>query len=88
MALVLIHVLANRTIIIIIARMIHRTTQEEILSLLEDFPAVAILGPRQVGKTTLAEEIAKSISPEPLYLDLSTYTADCYLPTAYFFSRP
>jgi predicted AAA+ superfamily ATPase len=26
--------------------------------------------PRQVGKTTLAEEIAASVKPEPIYLDL------------------
>ncbi|MDL5051595.1 ATP-binding protein [Oscillatoria amoena NRMC-F 0135] len=42
----------------------------EILLLLKEFPAVGILGPRQVGKTTLAVEISKSISPEPVYMDL------------------
>jgi predicted AAA+ superfamily ATPase len=50
--------------------MIKRQAQSEIARLLEEFPAVGVLGPRQVGKTTLAEEIAASLSPEPIYLDL------------------
>jgi predicted AAA+ superfamily ATPase len=50
--------------------MIKRAAQAEIVSLLEEFPAVGVLGPRQVGKTTLAEEIAASVKPEPIYLDL------------------
>ena len=33
------------------------------------FPAVVLLGPRQVGKTTLAREIARQI-PQSIYLDL------------------
>lgn len=31
--------------------------QSEIHLFLEEFPAVAVLGPRQIGKTTLAEEM-------------------------------
>ncbi len=54
--------------------MIKRSAQAEIIRLLEEFPAVSILGPRQVGKTTLAEEIAKSLKPEPIYLDLENPT--------------
>jgi predicted AAA+ superfamily ATPase len=50
--------------------MIKRVAQAEIVRLLEEFPAVGVLGPRQVGKTTLAEEIAASLKPEPIYLDL------------------
>ena len=50
--------------------MIKRQAQVEIACLLKEFPAVGVLGPRQVGKTTLAEEIAASVSPEPIYLDL------------------
>lgn len=34
--------------------MIRRKIQEHLSELLQDFPAVALLGPRQVGKTTLA----------------------------------
>lgn len=37
---------------------------------MNQFPAVALLGPRQVGKTTLAEEI--STKWESVYLDLET----------------
>ncbi len=50
--------------------MIKRSAQDEIALLLGEFPAVGILGPRQVGKTTLAEEIAALTNPEPIYLDL------------------
>lgn len=52
--------------------MIIREAQIEILNLLEEFPAVGILGPRQIGKTTLAFQIAETISPEPIYLDLES----------------
>ncbi len=37
---------------------------------LKDSPAVALLGPRQVGKTTLALEIAKARGSGAVYLDL------------------
>lgn len=47
-----------------------RIAQLEINELLDEFPAVGVLGPRQIGKTTLAELIAGSIDPEPIYLDL------------------
>lgn len=50
--------------------MIQRETQAEVMRLMEEFPAVAILGPRQVGKTTLALNISASVSPKPIYLDL------------------
>ncbi|HBH78830.1 MAG TPA: ATPase [Nitrospira sp.] len=50
--------------------MIKRHTETELLRLLEQFPAVAILGPRQIGKTTLAQEIAAGTTPPPVYLDL------------------
>jgi hypothetical protein len=38
--------------------MIRRQSFDYVLALLKQFPAVALLGPRQVGKTTLAKEIA------------------------------
>ena len=50
--------------------MVNRYVKSEIITLLQEFPAVGLLGPRQVGKTTLAEEIANLFSPEPIYLDL------------------
>lgn len=66
--------------------MIVREAQVEIAQLLEEFPAVAVLGPRQVGKTTLTETIATSISPNPVYLDLESPTDQAKLqePEAYF----
>lgn len=50
--------------------MIKRDIENQITSLLQRFPAVAILGPRQVGKTTLAKEIAKKWNKPSVYLDL------------------
>lgn len=52
--------------------MIKREAQTEIINLLKEFPALGVLGTRQVGKTTLAEEIAASIKPDPIYLDLES----------------
>ncbi len=49
---------------------IKRTIEDKLLLLLEHFPSIAILGPRQVGKTTLAREIKKRLSRESIYLDL------------------
>ena len=37
--------------------MYERQTAEELNVYLQEFPAVAILGPRQVGKTTLAHQL-------------------------------
>lgn len=51
--------------------MITRKAKSEIIQLLEEFSAVGVLGPRQVGKTTLAEEIAVSFTPEPPFLLVS-----------------
>ncbi|WP_375443724.1 ATP-binding protein [uncultured Fibrella sp.] len=66
--------------------MITRDAQIDIAQLLEEFSAVALLGPRQVGKTTLAETIATVINPDPLYLDLESPTDQAKLrePEAYF----
>jgi uncharacterized protein len=52
--------------------MLERRLQARLRGLLAEYPAVALLGPRQVGKTTLALEIAESI--ESVYLDLETVT--------------
>lgn len=51
-----------------IARMIIRRKQSDIAQMLTEAPAVAILGPRQVGKTTLARALADA-GPS-IYLDL------------------
>jgi predicted AAA+ superfamily ATPase len=53
-----------------LSRMIERGLQAEILYLLKNFPAVAILGARQVGKTTLAKQIVAIQNKPILYLDL------------------
>ncbi len=45
---------------------IPRIAEKEIRELMSFFPAVAIVGPRQVGKTTLA----RHLSPDFIYLDL------------------
>jgi len=49
---------------------VERNLHKEIITLLRQFPAVAILGARQVGKTTLAKQIAESRNKPSLYLDL------------------
>jgi predicted AAA+ superfamily ATPase len=53
--------------------MIRRRLQPRLRELLEQYPAVALLGPRQAGKTTLALEMAQSV--DSIYLDLES-TAD------------
>ncbi|MBC8458286.1 MAG: ATP-binding protein [Bacteroidales bacterium] len=49
--------------------MITRIAELRIKDLLQGFPCVAIIGPRQVGKTTLAKQIQKSYV-ESIYIDL------------------
>jgi predicted AAA+ superfamily ATPase len=53
--------------------MIERRVASEVIAMLEHLPAVAILGPRQVGKTTLALAIGEG--RPSVYLDLES-TAD------------
>ena len=36
---------------------IKRAIEKNLLELISNFPAIAILGPRQVGKTTLAKKV-------------------------------
>lgn len=51
--------------------MISRQLENRIVQALKAMPVVAILGPRQVGKTTLALEIANSKFDKGVaYLDL------------------
>ena len=47
-----------------------RKLKQRITELLSSFPAVALLGPRQCGKTTLAFEIKEDWPHEAIYLDL------------------
>ena len=48
--------------------MLNRLIEETLLNTIEQTPAVVLLGARQVGKTTLAERVAKDINS--VYLDL------------------
>jgi predicted AAA+ superfamily ATPase len=50
--------------------MIERRIRFDLIARLEQAPAVALLGPRQVGKTTLAREIGETRAS--LYLDLES----------------
>jgi uncharacterized protein len=50
--------------------MIKRHLQTQIEKSLQAFPVVGLLGPRQVGKTTLAKQIAQTLDRKVLYLDL------------------
>jgi len=50
--------------------MLERWKYDEIFRKLGQFPAVVILGCRQVGKTTLALQVAKKFQKEAVYLDL------------------
>ena len=49
--------------------------ESKIRNLLDDYPVVALLGARQVGKTTLARKIAQGWSGETHHFDLES-TAD------------
>jgi predicted AAA+ superfamily ATPase len=61
---------ANLECYAIIARMIVRRIESVVIERLEHLPAVALLGPRQVGKTTLARSIADR--RDSIYLDLES----------------
>ncbi|SDD57187.1 hypothetical protein SAMN04488104_103825 [Algoriphagus faecimaris] len=51
--------------------MIRRTLENKLIQSLKSIPVVVILGPRQVGKTTLALEFARPLLEKPVhYLDL------------------
>jgi uncharacterized protein len=49
-----------------------RLAEQSVSALAAQFPAVAIVGPRQVGKTSLAQHLAQQWSRESVYLDLET----------------
>ncbi len=52
--------------------MIHRRVYEEVLNRLTATSSVVLLGPRQVGKTTLARALADERGPAAVYLDLES----------------
>jgi predicted AAA+ superfamily ATPase len=50
--------------------MLPRLAKDRLVALLARFPVVALIGPRQVGKTTLAQEIAEGLHGDASYIDL------------------
>jgi uncharacterized protein len=53
--------------------MINRSIEKEILESLTYLPVIAILGPRQVGKTTLVKKIMTQLDKPSIYLDLEYF---------------
>ncbi|MDZ7878595.1 MAG: ATP-binding protein [Saprospiraceae bacterium] len=54
--------------------MIKRFVSEDIVDSLTYFPIVGLIGPRQVGKTTLAKQLVAQIPKKSIYLDLELST--------------
>ena len=69
--------------------MIYRLAEARISDLLTRFPAVAVLGPRQVGKTTLARRLVQELGAAAVYLDLElpSHRAKLSDPELYFSSQ-
>jgi len=70
--------------------MIKRFAENKIIELIRYFPCVAIIGPRQVGKTTLAKQIMPLLSGEYEYIDLELQRDEGKLtdPETYFLNFP
>ena len=49
---------------------VQRKITEELVELVNQFPVIGIIGPRQVGKTTLAKHLINHIKKTCIYLDL------------------
>lgn len=47
-----------------------RDSLRDVKRLLLQFPAVVLVGARQIGKTTLAKELISQLKKEAIYLDL------------------
>ena len=67
--------------------MIYRLAEARISDLLTRFPAVAVLGPRQVGKTTLARRLVEELGAVYLDLELPSHRAKLSDPEHYFSSQ-
>ncbi|MBS1621763.1 MAG: ATP-binding protein [Bacteroidetes bacterium] len=50
--------------------MINRLLEIDLLKTFRIFPVLALLGPRQVGKTTLAKTLVKALKKKSVYLDM------------------
>jgi uncharacterized protein len=67
--------------------MINRSLEKTLLRSLNVFPAIVLLGPRQVGKTTLAKQLSGKLKKKIYYVDLerpSTWALIAREPEAYF----
>lgn len=58
--------------------MISRTILPELQEIMKTFPALMLIGPRQIGKTTLAKELAATLNRPYHYFDLEN-ESDLYL---------
>jgi len=47
-----------------------RIIEKKLLDTVNNFPATGIIGPRQVGKTTIAKQLLKKIEKETVYIDV------------------
>jgi len=56
--------------VLYICSMYNRLINSEIIEALLSFPAIGLLGPRQVGKTTLVKQLMQHIQKSSIYLDL------------------
>lgn len=50
--------------------MINRSIENRLLKTISNFPVTGIIGPRQVGKTTLAKKLIELIEVQTIYIDL------------------
>lgn len=57
-----------------ICKMIQRSITSELIDLLDFFPAIGIIGPRQCGKTTLVKQLMKIIDKPTIYIDLESHS--------------
>lgn len=66
--------------------MIVRSSTSKLIKLLGYFPVIGIIGPRQVGKTTLSQIIKKEIQKDSIYIDLENPRdkAKLYDPVLFF----
>ncbi len=67
--------------------MIKRKLLSEIILSLQHFPVVAIMGQRQVGKTTLAKQLFEHLNRKILYLDLELPSDSIKLKNAELFFK-
>ncbi len=68
-------------------KVLPRRASDTLQKLLGWFPAVAIVGPRQVGKTTLAKNLSSKIGKPSIYLDLEAERDRRKLKDAYLFLK-